>query len=240
MSAPRTSHLAPNPMLRYELKFVCPEIELPQIRSWLRLHPAGFKTAYPPRWVNNLYFDTPDLDSFNANVAGVGQRAKLRLRWYGQESLTAVSQPVLELKFKQDMLGGKVRQKLDSTFDLTAGWSVLYRALQKHTAVGKLQQTLKTASQPTLLNQYRREYLVSLDGERIRATLDYSLKSYDQRLSPRLNQTRPLPSTGQMVIELKGDEDMVEELQRTATHLPLRRSRNSKYVNALAGAFNTF
>lgn len=226
-------------MLRYELKLVCPEIELPQVRSWLRLHIAGFKTAYPPRYVNNLYFDTAELDSFNANVAGVGRRAKLRLRWYGQPPLNALPQPVLELKFKQDMLGGKVQEKLDEVVDLTTGWHDLAAVLRTNTAVSTLQNALRVASQPTLLNQYRRDYLISADGH-IRATLDYGLRSYDQRLRPRLNADRPLRHHGQMVIELKGDETEAAELGRIAQQLPIRRSRNSKYVNALLGAFNTF
>ncbi|MCA9982425.1 MAG: polyphosphate polymerase domain-containing protein, partial [Anaerolineales bacterium] len=216
-------------MLRYELKFACPEIELPQIRSWFRLHPAGFKTAYAPRYVNNLYFDTADLDSFNANVAGIGQRAKLRLRWYGQPPFSALPQPVLELKYKQDMLGGKVQEQLATTVDLTVGWRGLYAVLRANTAVGQLQQALRVASQPTLLNQYRRDYLLSADGH-IRATLDYDLRGYDQRLRPRLNHTRPLLGTPHMVIELKASEADAAELVQIADALPVRRSRNSKYV----------
>ena len=70
---------------RYELKQTYSELFLPELRSWVQMHPAGFRTAYPPRWVNSIYFDTPDLDSFNDHIAGVPVRRKLRYRWYGED-----------------------------------------------------------------------------------------------------------------------------------------------------------
>ena len=48
---------------RYELKQTYSELFLPELRSWVQMHPAGFREAYPPRWVNSIYFDTPDLHS---------------------------------------------------------------------------------------------------------------------------------------------------------------------------------
>ena len=73
--------------LRYELKLVCDGRLLPQARSWIRLHPAVFMTAYPPRQVNNIYLDTPALVSLNANLAGFSKRQKFRLRWYADGTL---------------------------------------------------------------------------------------------------------------------------------------------------------
>ena len=68
---------------RYELKLICNGQWLAQTRSWIRLHPIGFTTAYSPRQVNNIYLDTPTFDTLNANLTGVSKRKKLRLRWYG-------------------------------------------------------------------------------------------------------------------------------------------------------------
>ena len=91
--------------LRYELKLVCEPHRLAQARSWIRLHPARFVVAYPPRRVNSLYLDTPDLSSLGENLAGVSDRQKLRLRWYG-DSVRAI-EPLLELKQKRNLLGRK-------------------------------------------------------------------------------------------------------------------------------------
>ena len=40
--------------------------------------------AFPDRIVNNVYFDTPDLAAFEANLWGAPERRKCRLRWYGE------------------------------------------------------------------------------------------------------------------------------------------------------------
>ena len=83
--------------LRHELKMTADGHWLAQARTWIRLHPAGFRTTFPTRLVNNLYLDTPHLNSFNANQAGVSTRQKLRLRWYG-EMTTITESPVLEMQ----------------------------------------------------------------------------------------------------------------------------------------------
>ena len=107
---------------RYELKLVTPEIELATVRSWVRLHPAGFRTAFPPRRVNSIYLDTPGYRNLSENLAGMPDRQKLRLRWYGQMS-DVVENPMLEMKIKEGHMGRKRQQKLDCTLALTAVWT---------------------------------------------------------------------------------------------------------------------
>lgn len=79
----------PKDNLRYELKMRCSPHLLAQARTWIRLHPARLRETYPLRQVNNLYFDTPHLSSFNANQVGISKRQKLRLRWYGENKYTS-------------------------------------------------------------------------------------------------------------------------------------------------------
>lgn len=70
-----------DPESRYELKLVVEGHYLARVRAWLFLNPGVFCFAYPSRTVNTLYLDTPSLDSLRANLAGLSQRRKLRLRW---------------------------------------------------------------------------------------------------------------------------------------------------------------
>ena len=63
--------MIPDQPRRYELKLVCDARYLDQARSWMRLHPAGLRVAYPPRRVNSLYFDTPGLGGLETNLQGV-------------------------------------------------------------------------------------------------------------------------------------------------------------------------
>ena len=230
------------PPLRYELKLVCDAPYLAQARSWLRLHPEGFSVAFPPRTVNSLYLDTPHLNSFNANLAGVADRQKLRLRWYGEigdwrllvSSLQSpISNPTLELKYKRNLLGGKKQQVLNCVLDWQRPYAHLLTVIQQ-AADPEWQQWLTAATQPTLLNHYRREYYVTADGA-IRATLDYDQVAYEQRLSSRPNLTSPVKMPDLVVIELKCTPEQIERLQGVIGRFPLPRSRNSKYVNGVLG-----
>ncbi len=216
--------------LRYEIKFTCPEPLLRQARSWLRLHPAGFGIPYPPRWVNSLYFDTPGLLSYQDNLSGSGPRQKLRLRWYGDLTPT-IERPVLELKLRDNLLGRKERQPLPGALRLDQPFALLMAALLEAVPSG-WQRRLQSAAQPTVITRYRRDYYQSADG-RLRATLDYRIAVYDQRLAPCPNLTRCVPPLDLLVIELKAAPDHFELLQEAANAMPLRRARSSKYASGL-------
>lgn len=228
-----------NKALRYELKLTCAAGWLSQARSWIRLHPEGFRVAHPPRTVNSLYLDTLDLDSLNANLFGVSARQKLRLRWYGEtppDSPPPVV-PILELKYKKNMLGGKNRFPLPVAIDLAQPWSDTLKLLYEHVPPD-WQSLLNATSRPTLLNRYRREYYVTPDNA-IRATLDFDQRAYDQRLALRPNLHASLTIDDFVVIEIKAGREHEERLQELAGHFPLRRSRNSKYVNGVLAALGT-
>lgn len=218
---------------RYEIKMVGAAEQLPQIRSWVRLHPSRFVTAYLARQVNSLYFDTPHLNSFEANMAGISARQKLRLRWYGND-LPLVKRPMVELKYKENMLGGKRRYRLQQELDFSQTWRILRQQIEGELVAGDdvLHRLFQQASQPTLLNHYWREYYVTADG-RVRVTLDYKIVLYDQRIGARPNYRFALPSRDIVVVEFKTDQAEDALLQEIVTRFPLKRQRNSKYANGI-------
>jgi hypothetical protein len=226
------SRSEPTTGLRYELKLACDPHWLAQARSWIRLHPAGFVVAYPPRRVNSLYLDTPHLSSFDENLAGVSERQKLRLRWYGEDVWGI--EPVLELKQKRDLLGIKKQVRLSCKLDLTSSWREILGAIR--TCVEpEWRVLLQAAEQPTLFNHYQREYYATPDGA-LRATLDYACTAYDQRLSLRPNLCIPLPIADRVVIELKAAPEHADRLQEAVAQFPVLRTRNSKYAGGLQAA----
>jgi hypothetical protein len=218
--------------LRYELKLTCDPHWLPQARSWIRLHPAGFVVAYPPRRVNSLYLDTLHLSSFDDNLYGTNMRQKLRLRWYG-DAVTDI-QPALELKQKRNLLGRKKATLLPCKLDLTCSWLEILRVIRTNVRPD-WQMLLQTMDQPALLNHYQREYYATLDGA-IRVTLDSAQAAYDQRLSLRPNLHTRLPIADTVVIEIKAAQEQAERLHQVAAQFPVLRSRNSKYVSGVMSA----
>ena len=54
---------------RVEDKFPLTTDEVGVFRCWLRsVDGAGFKTAYPSRIVNSIYFDSPEMNAYEDNV----------------------------------------------------------------------------------------------------------------------------------------------------------------------------
>ena len=215
---------------RYEVKLVADEMHLAQVRSWLKLHPAGFFEGYPPRQINNVYFDTPQLDSFNENVAGISDRRKLRLRWYGSnlEQLNGT----LELKCKRSFQGWKVSQRLNKPINLKhATWQSLRKSMDPEIKL-ELQDYFNRYSWPILMNRYQREYYLSFDRS-VRVTLDFAIAAYDQRLSTYPNLNRAILPTGKMVIEVKAERNDQAFLSSALKNLPLRVGKHSKYALAM-------
>jgi len=217
---------------RYELKLLCPAHMAAQTRMWIRHHPAGLRVAYPPRRVNSIYLDTPDLSMLTANLDGLAVRSKLRLRWHG-DALTVI-RPHLELKHKNNLLGRKERAPLSRDLDLREPWTtILANALA--CLEPSWRRRFRSANQPTLLNRYRREYYVTPDGA-VRVTLDTEQIAYDQRFCARPNTRCRLPIRDIVVIEIKADEIHADRVQEIANAFPISRTRNSKYAKGMLAA----
>lgn len=208
--------------MRYERKYRLEGVSVPAIRQLLRLHPAAFRTHFPDRQVNNVYFDTPALTTFHQNAAGDDDRKKFRVRWYGTD-LRATGEPRLEIKFKQSELGAKHIWSLPA-FDLNdlGGLSSQVHQLLQHQSAGLLQ--------PTLLNSYGRSYLISGDG-RYRLTIDYDLRYHSLLKSPRFHHYHIADTA--VVLEIKYEAEDDTRIGHITQHLPFRQSRHSKYVNGM-------
>ena len=223
------------PRTRLELKMTCPETYLGQARAWVRLHPDLFVEAYPPRQVNNLYFDTPDLACLDANLVGVRDRAKLRLRWYGRDH--AAARGALELKHKANQLGWKDICPVPGHMDLTCiSWADLLRHLKAH-AQGEVALWLGVADRPVLINSYVREYYESGDRQ-VRVTIDHRQSAYDQLLYAAPNLSVQTHITDRVVVEVKADAALHRRVSRVLSSLPLHTDRNSKYVNGVMEALS--
>ena len=216
---------------RLEIKFASYELNLERILHWIQLHPWAFRSPYPDRWVNNVYFDTHNNAAYVQNLSGASSRVKVRYRWYGQDREPAPG--VLEVKCKRNYFGWKKRFRCD---DLPAGsknddWRDICRSLTDVLPhEGRL--WLETYPAPTILNRYLRRYFVSSDNK-IRVTVDTDQAVWDQRYKsvPNYDQQSHLPDT--LVVEVKfarEDRDLASDIIQT---MPIRVSRHSKFMNGV-------
>ena len=218
---------------RVEIKIPVPVALLPDVLAWVRLHPAHWRKAYPRRQVNNVYFDSPTLGGLNANLGGIGERAKLRLRWYGAE-MRRVLDGQLELKRKCGTTGWKEIAHLHTPLDLAGRhWAEVLSELRCKLP-DRAARWLDCSPLPVLINSYQREYFVTPDGH-LRLTVDDALEAYDQRASVVPNLWSSLETGNDVVVELKAPIDTVtlRRLNDALSCFPISASRFSKYVNGV-------
>lgn len=217
--------------LRFERKFLVETLSASEMVSLVRLHPALFLETYPPRWINNLYLDSAERASFDDNVAGIADRVKVRIRWYG-DLFGALPRPVLERKHKHGLLGGKEAYPLPP-FTMAPGFDRdrLARVLAGADLPPAVREALATL-EPHLLNRYRRRYYRSADG-RIRLTLDDRREV--RRAGPRNNAfvTRR-EDRRSVILELKYAPEDDARAVAIANRFPFRLTKSSKYVDGLA------
>jgi len=218
---------------RYERKFYLTMLKREQVLAILRRHPLMFSEAYPPRYVNNIYLDTPWLSNYEANVAGIAERLKVRVRWY-HDFFADIEKGILEFKIKRGLVGTKhsfafPRFVMDDHFS--------GRAFERMLHHGELEQEARDrliAYQPCLINRYLRRYYASRNG-RFRVTVDEELTFHPvKRFRNRFIAGYKDPEA--LVVELKYDTAFELEAHRVASWFPFRPTRSSKYAQGV-GAF---
>jgi hypothetical protein len=213
---------------RYERKYPQTVYTAAEVKLMVRRHPAFFVEAYPPRWVNSLYYDTPGQGGLADSVNGLRDRVKTRVRWYG--ALTrVVESPVLEFKRKRGRLGSKDRYEL-APLDLTAGVAPPAEKLAGNRQLPDDVRAALRLLEPATLTRYHRLYYLSAD-RRFRLTLDTALSFYRVRTgSGRL--VRVPDAFGGTVIEVKYGAGDDEAARPVLEAMPFRWSRFSKYCAA--------
>lgn len=216
--------------LRHEVKYVGYATELGTLRAWLRHSPERFIDAYPPRQVNNVYFDNFEFRAYSQNLAGVSERSKVRYRWYGEDRHPGKG--VLEVKRKRNLFGWKLRFPIDEPqWTDDSSWREIIATIRAELPLdGRL--WLDQNPLPALLNSYHREYYVSSDGA-VRATIDTAQRVWDQRFArtPNLERAGALEDT--VVVEFKFPREQRLRASRMFEGFPLRLGRHSKYMNGM-------
>ncbi|HER34101.1 MAG TPA: polyphosphate polymerase domain-containing protein [Halothiobacillaceae bacterium] len=216
---------------RYERKFVVDTLTSHQVVSLVRLHPRLFYAPYPPRYVNNLYLDTADMEYYYDNVYGAASRRKVRVRWYG-DLQSEIARPILEVKVKDGLVGTKRSYPMPG-FSVAPDFSSstvqrLFGGASLPYAVACEVRCLSVV----LLNRYHRCYYASRDGA-FRLTIDTDVTYY--RANGALGNRLLHRQAGyrEVIVELKYAVDQETAANRVVGYFPFRVTRNSKYVQGV-------
>jgi hypothetical protein len=213
---------------RREVKFALPGADLGKLRNILDVNCRRLVHNDPISTVRSIYFDDVRLSACRANLAGVGRRQKLRLRWY--DSLNPGKDLFFEIKWRDNRVTGKHRLQLQASTPLAEmSYRQITDGLIAALPAQHVDQVLR-CSEPTAIVEYRREHFVSFDGA-LRITLDYDLAFYNQTGKTIVNTSFPHRLPDLVVVEGKTPVGRERELKQLLYPLSLRVGRCSKYVH---------
>lgn len=215
---------------RYERKFKPSALSYHQTRNIVLSSAAFFRNIFHPRYVNNIYLDTPELDSFYDNVGGKSDRKKYRIRWYGEKT-GKISDAVLEIKIKNAYRGTKLSFFLPD-FEISENISTAYfRELFRSADIPQAVFSEIAGLEIKLMNRYRREYFRDLSGN-YRLTIDSEIEYY--KLGEIYNRFNDSFTDSEVVVEIKYDEEHNDTATGVINTMPFRMTRNSKYVDGIS------
>jgi hypothetical protein len=213
--------------LRYEKKYICSNLLTSQARLIIKSLPSQFIQSFSPRFVNNIYFDSLDKDNYQNNIDGIGDRHKVRVRWYNK-FFGYVKKPKLEIKSKKN------HQNYKNTFAINNFYfeknlknkKNLKNWINKADIPGNIQKLLYSLHISSM-NSYYREYFISTDNK-IRITLDSEMTFYDVGTESiiKINAV----DNDYPLIELKYNSKLSSEGDNIANEIPFRINRHSKYI----------
>ena len=219
---------------RSEIKFVCYQHNYFLLKNWIKLHKFNFFKEYEDRNVNNIYFDSFNYKAFNDNLSGLPSRLKVRYRWYGELfSENNTNEGSLEFKFRKNVYGYKKVFKIKNlTLNLNSKWSeIKNKILNALTPEYKI--LYNRNSEKILINQYKREYFIS-KNKKLRITLDKNIKIFDQRFTfDKPNFKFKNYTQDYSVMEFKFNKEDKILLNDLDISVPIKASRNSKYINGV-------
>ncbi len=213
---------------RFERKFVVEDMHYAGIIQHIKLNRTSFSSLYFPRYINNIYFDTYDLDFYTDNVSGKGSRKKARIRWYG-DLFGRIEKPVLEFKVREGMVGNKHSFPL-APFTLSEDFTNnIIQDVFDNSELPDWAYSVMKMLRPSLLNRYNRQYFISFDNN-FRLTVDDELSYYG--IGSNNNSLLEKHTSEDIIVELKYDQIHDGAKAAAVTNsLPFRLTKSSKYVN---------
>jgi len=212
--------------LRYEKKFLIHK-SFEETKSILQLLPLALREEFPTRQVHNIYFDDLNFSNIFDNLAGVGERKKIRLRWYTPQEKTAY----LEIKCKTGLLGSKSRFVVgDHVTSIILKNYFEYNSFLQHCDYQV--RSLLSSLAPVLRIHYQRHYWAStLDN--IRLTIDHHLACSNIMFRPYDEFDKISTETANefCVMEVKYPQGLETQGADFLQSIPFFQSKFSKYIH---------
>ena len=216
-----------NTDLRYESKFIINNI-YSSIETFCNAEFGNLQKIYQERFINSIYYDTPNLDFANQNIDGLSKRFKVRVRYYGMEENNEIN---LEIKNKDGKFGNKYILKLNKKdFLKDLSFKDLYINERIPQNLIKFLQILK----PIIHISYIRNYYIS-ELNTFRLTFDKDISFLQLNNFSDINKIKNLPrfNFNRNIIEFKYHPRNEKYIKLISMQLPFRQTSCSKYLIGL-------
>ena len=209
---------------RYEIKIPISKFNVSIFLNWI-LSLKELKIQNESREINNIYYDTLNFESAKNNLDGISNRTKYRIRWYKKN--LKFSSCNLELKIKRAKLNRKIiiptnlnhlEVKNKDLFDLVKN-NLDKNIYDRNLYIQKFF--------PTIQNKYHRVYYSYKD---IRMT--YDTKIFYKNL--RIRTMDKWNNDNLNVLEIKFNQDKLNQARELISRIPLTPMRHSKYIRGLS------
>ena len=162
-----------NSLYRYERKFILAAHRLNEFLA--SLYAQNYFAKYPERRINNIYYDDYNFSSVSANLDGLSQRKKYRVRWYGEKEER--TNKTLEIKVKNEFMNYKINVKLgllklNNLNNINNLNNDIIKSLNENKEY--YYHNLLLSKRPTLFNSYKRMYFQNHNDD-VRLTIDSDL-----------------------------------------------------------------
>ncbi len=219
---------------RYERKFRPESLDIRQIYNIVLSSKSFFRKIYFPRYINNIYLDTPELDAYYDNIGGKSERKKYRIRWYGDVK-GRISRAIFEIKIKSGHRGTKKSFFLpDFTLDESFSTKKCYELLKKADVPYEIISEV-SRMEMKLLNRYNRSYFRDVTGH-FRLTTDSEIQYF--KVQNNFNRLVDSQIDNDIVVEIKYDEQYDYLATGIVNSMPFRLTRKSKYVDGIVKFFD--
>ena len=181
------------------------------------LNTNNFYLKHPDRKINSIYLDTSNFDDFIDGEEGTVPRKKVRIRWYGDESIQKNLNRNYQLEIKKTKASERSKDiikyfgKINDILEIAKGF-------------------YKKPRKPILIVSYSRKYFEDTKNNRITIDTDLTYKKLDNDLNLIGNYY-----SSSNTIELKNDLLNFSEIEYN--FLENFRVRFSKYCDAVNKLF---
>ena len=158
---------------RFERKYALSTLEFIQFEKLLML--SDLDELHAKRSINNCYFDDIKHSAYTESIEGYTEKAKSRIRWYGD--FFQSTKPTLEFKLKQNNSNRKELFKLFQTdIHPNINWKD-FMSKTRSCVLENYQFQVSEKLDPVLLNSYDRCYYSNFK-KTFRLTVDENLQFF--------------------------------------------------------------